>query len=196
MSPDSGREDLLSQGTATVIAAGVALVASVLSLVVSGRSARKAEEREAHRRLIEPYLQDLGEAVHEVIASSSVLSQKYRAGQDPRQWLDQGNAAADRIRTVRPRLRYLLDGLDDPLRTLTRLPDWTATLRAAPSAERFTTRASRLGRRVDRAIARSFRRGRPPATWERWRLRRANAALRKAWEKRFKGVPRSNGEKR
>ncbi len=157
----------MSEGTAVVVAAVIALVASVTSLILSARAGRKGEEREAHRRLLEPVLLDLGEAIHTVIASSTVHLQKIRAGQDARRWLDQGNAAADALRTARPRLKYILFGLDDPLRSLTRLPDWTATFKAAETADSFIKKASHLGRLVDRSIARSYARGRPPNALER-----------------------------
>lgn len=179
----------MSEGTAVVAAALIALVASLASLLLTARAGRKGEERQAHRRLLEPTLVDLGEAIHTVIASATVHFQKTRGGQDARTWLDRGNAAADDLRKVRPRLKYILFGVDEPLRTLTRLPDWTATFKGDDSGAPFIDRARHLGLLVDRAIARSYARGRPPNTLERWRLRRANGALRKSWNSRFPERP-------
>ena len=175
----------MSEGTAVVVAAVIALVASVTSLILSARAGRKGEEREAHRRLLEPVLLDLGEAIQDGHRLLNRASSEDPCGSGRAPMVDQGNAAADALRTARPRLKYILFGLDDPLRSLTTVPDWTATFKAAESADSFIKKASYLGRLVDRSIARSYARGRPPNALERWRLARANRAMRKSWNERF-----------
>jgi hypothetical protein len=181
----------VTQAHATLIAASIAAAASVIALVTNLLAGRRAEARAAHRQLLQPFLADLSEGVHELLATATILRQRALKGQDTQTWITRGAVAAEKLKAIRPRIRYLLDGLDEPLRVLSRIPEWIATYRDVGdgSAELLMKRARRLAGLVDRTIARSYRRGLPPGAVVRWRARRSASALRTVWANRFQSPP-------
>jgi hypothetical protein len=174
--------------TATLLSAGIAAAASVMILLGNLIGARGAEARSAHRNVLEPHLPDLGEALHEVVASAVLQHRRAQNNQAPGAAGQFGAKAAEILKAKRIAVRYPLRCTGPALRTLSRLPDWASTYKGHESGDELIGHARELGRLVDAVIARSYARGRPPTRFERWRVERQNKRLLETWERRF-GAP-------
>jgi hypothetical protein len=88
---------------------------------------------------------------------------------------------------VRPKVKYTLYGLDEPLRTLSRMPEWVATYKDVPktNADDLLEAMQRLAVAVDDAVRDSYRRGLPPGAIRRWWLSHLTSKVRELWGKRF-----------
>jgi hypothetical protein len=152
---------------ATLIAAVIAAVASVAKLFFD----RFSENRSSFRALLQPLVADLGESLHGIVATCNVMS---RADSDQRHsnWHTKAKAERDKLKALRPKLRYPLWGLDDGLRVLLRLPEWTAHSRGQPKRLKLLiTRATRLRTILDAVALRCYRNGRLPDALERLQVR-------------------------
>jgi hypothetical protein len=148
---------------------------------------RGAEARAAHRRGLESELPALGEALHQVVASSVIAHRRVRGGQMAGVAGTNGLEAAEVLKQKRLMVRYPLSGIEDALRSLSRLPNWAATYRGHESGDDLIRDAQGLSAQVDKVIARSYRRGRPPNAFERRSIRRQTERLRLTWSQRFGG---------
>lgn len=178
---------IIDQTTATLIAAAVAAGASLLTLLGTQFGAKRAEMRAAHRHALQGQLEALGEGVHKTAASAVILRRRFTAGQDPTAWRDVGKTGADALKAVRPKLKYTLYGLDEPIRTLSRMPEWVATYKDVPNtnAEELLRAMQKLASAVDDTVRASYRRGLPPGAIRRWWLRHLTSNVRGLWGKRF-----------
>jgi hypothetical protein len=175
----------LTTQDATLIAAGIAAVASLAKLLADALSARGTATRAAHRTVLQPHLAGLATSVHGVVAGAVVAHRRLKEARAGGNALDNSRSAATALKTYRLEVKYALPGIEEPLRTLTRAPDWIATYKGDPSGDGFVEGLQCLSHMVDDVISRSYRRGRPPTRWEQWRLARATKRVRDAWEGRF-----------
>jgi hypothetical protein len=184
----------MTQETATLVAAGIAATAAIVSLVFNISSNRSSEFRAAHREVLRPKLAILGKALHEVVATSSILLERASTGKDPQAWISRGASAADVLKQVRLELRYPLHGLDDALRTLSRSPEWTATYKGRKDmgAQALVDSVKKLAKATDKAIRKSYLRGRPPGLATRFKVNRAERRVRKTWAARFGGMAKND----
>lgn len=151
-------------GTATLIAASIAAVAAIASLVVNTVANRRAESRAVHRDLLKEHISQLGEAIHEVVALSSE-QHKALTRSGPRRATklrESGIEKARQLDRLRRKVRYPLDGLNDGLRNLARLPSWIAHLKGNERGRELLTEARALADELHGGIAESWRRGKPP----------------------------------
>lgn len=160
---------------ATLVAAVIAAIASVLKLFFD----RFAEGRTSTRELLQPLIAEMGEAVYGVVATSSVLVE----AETPKKfssWYAKACREREKLQTIRPKLRYPLWGIDEGLRVLQRLPDWCSHARADKArASSLLKHASNLRHIIDLTALRCYRAGRQPNIVERlqvryhsWRCRR------------------------
>lgn len=172
----------MTETSATLLAAVIAAVAAVLGVGVTLITTTAAELRTAHRHITLPLLSRIGQGVHEVVALSHAMLKA--ANEDTFQKRRvRATTAAERLKKLRRRSRYALWGLEKGIRELTRVPDWLSHTRGYPeSAKRLHDSAARLGERLDTAIMRSYRLGRPPSRWDRWRVSRAQKRVRSAYD--------------
>lgn len=171
-----------SQQSAILIAALVAALASLATLFFQVRANRISELRKAHRAVLIDSIPDLAEAIHETVATSSVLL-KCTSKEPIASWKRKGQKAKLKISEIRPKLRYPLWGISDELHLLSRFPDWVAHAIKRPEyAERICNRGQALGKVVDWVIMRCFRYGRPPSIVERWIVKFLANRFRKAFE--------------
>lgn len=167
--------------TATLIAAATAAVASLLGLFLRSRHERLTELRVAHRKALEPLVEGLGDALHEIVAASNILLKPMSDKQRPR-WLARSQRAQATLRQLRPRLRYPLWGLDLGLRSLIRLPDWVSRRGATPAnTEKLIRSATYLREAIDYAVRNCYRYGRQPNLVERTCVAYRTYQLRRAW---------------
>lgn len=174
----------LSKEDATLIAAGIAAVASLAKLVADALSARGTATRAAHRAVLQPHLSKLAISIHGSVAGAKIVHDRAKKGQQPGNAMTNAQTAAAALKRHRLEVKYALPGLEDPLGTLTRAPDWIANVKGEDSGEVLIECLQGLGRAVDNVITRSYRRGRPPTRCEQWLLGRANKRVRAAWDRR------------
>ena len=163
---------------ATLIAAVIAAVASVSKLLFD----RFSENRSSFRALLQPLVAELGESLHGIVSTCNVMG---RAGGDQRHanWHKKAEAERDKLETLRPKLRYPLWGLDEGLRVLIRLPEWTAHARGQTKRlELLNERATRLRKFLDVVVLRCYRNGRLPDAFERLQVRLYAWHCRKIFE--------------
>lgn len=178
----------LTTQEATLIAAVIAASAASLKLIVDAVTSRGAEARAAHREVLSAHLGELGTAIHQVVAGAVLLHNRAKLGQRPGEAdTKAGREGSEALKRKRLDVKYPLDGTNDALRTLSRSYDWAATFKGDQTGDEFIDALQKLGRRVDRTIARSYAKGRPPTWWDRRRLKRREARVRAAWKDRFGG---------
>lgn len=157
----------MTRETATLVAASIAAVASLVALLLNLRAQHRSELRVAHRQTLDPSLSELAEAIHQSVACASIIL-KANSDEARARWKCRGARASARIKSLRPRLRYPLWGIDEGLRVLSRVPDWAEHARADNArAQKLVSTADSLRKGLDYAVRRSYRRGRSPSLHER-----------------------------
>jgi hypothetical protein len=102
-------------------------------------------------------------------------------------WRRRGERAAGALETLRRELRYPLQGTNEGMRVLTRLPSWTGHRQGSDEGEVLLGAANAVAQALHLAIAYSWRAGRPPS---RRHVKRIDAAVRKLTSVAPVGVPR------
>lgn len=176
----------MDAGVATTVAAVIAAVASIVSLVVNLSASKRAEMRAAHREAIAPYLKDLSEDMHTIVAGIVVMRKRVALGADIKQWRDKSKEAGSRVDVIRRRTTFLFSGLDHPLRQLALASDHVATYKEVPDSnvDDLVQAYQELSDRVSRALSRNYRTGTPTGWFERLMLRRAADKVVKTWARR------------
>lgn len=170
--------------TVTLVAAIVAAGASLIVMLLTILHQRSSELRVARRAALDKIIVDLGALFHELLATCNVYTQA-RSPESEQKWIGKAFQARDRIKSIRPSVRYSLWGLDEGLRTLTRLPEWLEHKRADSEATKeLLTAGDNLRKALDSAILGSYKHGRPPSLFERRRVCRRADQLRKAFGER------------
>jgi hypothetical protein len=155
----------------------------LLALLTNLLAARASEFRAAHRRVLSEELAPLGKAIHEAVASSSILHRKATSPEALENWRRRAAQAADQLKGLRLRVRYSLWGLDEALRVLSRLPHWITNFQDRPTeGEELLVAATALRDELDRTLQRTYSKGRPPTRRERNKVLRAALRVRKVWE--------------
>ena len=164
--------------TATLIAAVVAAVASVAGLVLNLVAQSRSEVRQANRALLGPYLNDLARALHEVMATATILT-KARTDQSRANWRERAADAQAKIKGFRSELRYPLWGIHEGLRVISLIPNWLEhTQDAAEVAEEIWADGNRLRHALDLAIRDAYASGRLPSRRRQRRVNRFAQRLR------------------
>lgn len=146
------------EGLATLVAAILAAIMSLLTYF----STKPTEIRAANRKTLEPYIYDIADSIHQLIATSNIfLKNKTQESRD--NWKEKGEAAKLKLKEIRPKIRYSLWGLEDYILSLTRLPDYTLyTIENIEVAKKVVKRGTRLGDRIDKCIKNCYLKGRAP----------------------------------
>lgn len=162
--------DEIDKGVATLIAAGMAAIISIFTFLLTLFFNRKGEIRSARRKTLEEFIYDVADSVHQLIAISNILL-KNKTDESRGNWSQKAEKAKSTLKTLRPKIRYALWGIDKPLKVLTRLPDYTQyTLESESVSKKVVKRGSKLGDALDNCIRKCYLHGRSPRFYERWRL--------------------------
>lgn len=173
----------MDKETVTLISAITAAIASVVGLLLKIIADRKTELREVKRKALEAYIVDLGQALHEVVASSNTLLQPAKEKQRPK-WVERAKNAQQTLKRLRPKVRYSLWGTEDAIRSLSYLPDWTARRQANLNNTRnLIKKATALRLELDIVIRNCYDDGRVPWLRERLWLKYRNYCFLRAWGK-------------
>ncbi|NNG59786.1 hypothetical protein [Sphingomonas paucimobilis] len=171
----------MSQPEATMVAAIIAAIATVLTLIFTVANKVDEEFRTAHRDVIVDDLKAVGKAVHEVLALSAIQLKTLDGPQHPERY----RAAADaskRLKEKRLDVRYTLWGLDDAFRTLSRLPDWIGHAKPSPKiAQMLFVQAKEIGNQIDLAVRGAYIQGRSPSKWRVYRVNSAVKSFKKTY---------------
>ncbi len=158
------------RGMATLIAACIAAVISIFTFFLTLFFNRKSEIRIARRKTLESFIYDIADSVHQLIAISNILL-KNKTDESRLNWSEKAEQAKSKLKTLRPKTRYALWGLDNSIRVLTRLPDYTQyTLSSPDIAKKVVDKGSKLGDSLDNCIRKCYLNGRTPRFYELWRL--------------------------
>lgn len=175
----------------TLIAAFIAAAFSLITLGLTLVAAKDAESRAAHRNILGDTIGNLGEALHKLMACSTVMI-KTQSDESFTKWEEKAKDAQKRLNELRVKLRYPLWGLDSPLRTMTRIGSWTTHYRRDVTvATQFLRLADHLRENIDLAVKSSYASGNPPS-W--WRTFRASLAERKVLTYYENTAPRPEAE--
>jgi hypothetical protein len=90
---------IIDRGTATLIAAIIAAISSLIVLF----SKRGAEIRTARRKSLEKYISDLSSSIHQLIATSNILL-KAKTSESQTNWKVKAESAKDQLKKIRPEL--------------------------------------------------------------------------------------------
>jgi hypothetical protein len=174
------------QGFAALVAAGVAAVTSLMTLVLTARVASRSEMRAAHREIIRPFLEELGPVLHQIIASITIMRKRTVRGSDTRDWQARGKKASEELENIRRRTLYVFPGLSDGFRELTRATDHISTYKALPdtNVDELVDAYQILVNQLHATIASSYRKGLPRGLWHRFHLWRQVARIRRLWAAR------------
>jgi len=146
------------EGLATFLAAIIAAIMSLITYL----STKPTEIRAANRKTLEPYIYDIADSIHQLIATSNILL-KNKTQESRENWKEKAESAKSKLKDIRPKIRYSLWGLEDYILSLTRLPDYTLyTLEDIEIAKKVVSRGTRLGDKVDKCIKNCYLNGRTP----------------------------------
>ena len=173
----------------TLLAAVIAATVSLVTLLFNIFTAQSAELRKVHRDVLVKYIHDLGDCLHQTVATSNILL-KNKTDESIANWSEKAAAAKTRLKTLRIKLRYPLWGLDSAFKTISLLPDWIEHVRLYPEHSAIVLdKGNALGQLLDRTVRKCYMRGRSPNWLEiqlvNWRRRQ----LEKAYEA-FKNRPK------
>jgi hypothetical protein len=117
--------------------------------------------RASHRLALNPHLVDLGDSIHQVVAATVVFRKRVVEAKESEDWKGKALVGAAALHKLRRNCKYVLYGLDEPLRTLCRMPDWIATYKDVPktNVEEPLEEMRKLAGDIDDAIRWSYRRG-------------------------------------
>lgn len=157
---------------ATLIAAAIAAFASVVTLAMNLRAQKTSEMRVSYRASLEPYIHELGAALHEIMATSNIYLFRAKSDESRANWRTKHENARDSIKELRLKVRYQLWGIDGGLNTISKVGDHsTHLLDDDKRARELIENASKLRELLDLVIMRSFKRGAPPTIIESLRVK-------------------------
>jgi len=173
----------LDQPTATLIAALTASVLSLLNLWWTHRAGRRGEMRTQYRDLLKPYVADLGEALHQIVASATVAVHRKTQGRTPDDWLERSEAACTRLKELRVKAKYPLWRIEDGLRQITRVASWIKhNIDRVDRRDKLLAAAEELRVALDDAVREAYLNGCPPGLIHRWTVAYKARKLRQLWD--------------
>ena len=168
---------------ATFVAAIIAALSGIVSLVVTTVFNWSSVQRSAHRDLLSPYMPTLSKELHQIIACSDMIS-KCKSTESVRSWHDRALESQTVLKGIRTELRYPLWGIDIGLHTITRLPNWVENTRKHPKvSKKLLVHGNKLGKLIDLTILDCYQTGLPPKAFAKWRIKRRSQKLRSEFKK-------------
>lgn len=174
----------MDPGTATLIAAGIAALASVISAIFSART----DARQAVRSSVPPdRVEELSNELYRCTAGAHEVVRPVKTAEGRKARKTAAHGVGNQLNSIRPRVRIALRGLDDALRRLADVPRMAANYDSAATAEPFLRETDKLRDLLDRVIETSVRRGRRPTWIQRRQVRRQVRRVETVWGKTAPG---------
>ena len=143
-----------------------AIIAALLSFITLLQN-KKTEIREANRKKLELYIDDLSESIHEIMAFSTIML-KNKSEESLKNYKSRADEAKKKLKELRKKIIYPLWGIDDCIQQLTRVSDYTSyTLKDKKVATKNVKRAKLLAKSIDCCIKNCYIHGRNPTLAER-----------------------------
>ncbi|MBB5208036.1 hypothetical protein [Chiayiivirga flava] len=162
----------MDQGDATLLAAAVAAVFSVVSLFVSAHFARQSDLRSTRRTALANDFTELGNKLYQLVALSVKMSQ-CKTDATFAATRTQADAVAKEIDQVRLKTRYPLWGLDSGFRTIKWMPVYIAHMkdqRTSARTKELLVLGTYLREAMDFAICHAYFHGQQPTIIQRARV--------------------------
>ena len=172
----------MNQGDATLLAAVIAAVLSLVTLLISAYLAKVSDFRITRRSALTSDFTKLGAKLYEIIALSVKMSQ-CKTDDSFASARSSADAVAREIDTLRLNTRYPLWGLDSGFRTIKWMPVYIAHMKdrlTEPRAKELLRLGTKLREAMDVAICQAYFRGQQPSIFERTRVN-----IRAYWLRRF-----------
>jgi len=166
----------MDKATLTIISSLIGAFSAIIVLSLKSRAERQTEYRNAQREKIDPLLEELGEALYQIVSSVVLLSVNEK---DQKYFNKIISKNSSRLRVIRSKVRYQLWGLDEGFKALLLLPSVFKTNERLNHRKLFNN-ATALRRTLDVSIKNCHLYGRSPNLMERlivnfwvWRVKRS-----------------------
>lgn len=169
----------IDRGITTLIAAVIAALVSIISLLVSTSSKFSSEKREINRKRLEPLIEELGANLYGLMATT-VLLIRDKNTVNKGYWLRQIEESRKALRRIRLQVRYSLWGLDEGLRMMISLPDLIYSKKVENKIE-ILHKATNLRNALDIVIRNCYQLGRSPNYFERKKINFWVTKLKEEW---------------
>ena len=153
----------MDKGTITLIASGIAATSSVAVLLLRSRSDRLSEYRQANRERLDLVLEDIGDAVYQVV-SSTILSEVDGKNKNHYNRVKSNNIR--KLSKLRVKVRYPLWGIDEGFKVLILLPGFIKNKNKKDKKIIFDL-CTKLRIVLDKTIKNCHQYGRPPTYIDR-----------------------------
>jgi len=167
-------EKAMTKEEVTLIAAVIAASASIFTIIMNLRAQKSSELRVSYRDSLEPQIAELGEALHEIVATTNIYLFKTKSNEAKQNWRQKHENARDNIKALRKKVRYQLWGIDEGLRAISRVGDHATHLTEDNvRASKLMEAATNLREKLDKTIKNCYQRGAAPTRMESWLVSRA-----------------------
>jgi len=166
----------------TLLAALIAALASMISLIGDLFSTWRGELRAAHRNALSPFLAGLGYTLDKLLNACMIFNKTVEGGKLDSSGLQDALSTVSQLNEIRSKVKYPLWGIDLGLDTLLQVPSWLRDWTGDPRVqERLIRDANNLKQLLDEVIRQSYHDGRPPTKLQIWRLRSRSNQLKQNW---------------
>ena len=173
---------------------GVTALLSLFGVIASKRIDMKIKEPETVRKFLEDGMIGLGEKMHEVLATATILVTKFEnppMNHHPEYVASIKNHKAridnDKKHLIKAKAiyRYKLYGMEDGIVIIARVGDWVKGLNNdIPLARKLLAEADEVRKDIDRELLRCYREGAYPSWWSRRKVNSRVKKIRRIWDKR------------
>lgn len=174
----------MNKEDATLLAAVIAAVFSIIALLVSAYLAKLSDQRSTRRSALVNDFTELGNKIYQLVALSVKMSQ-CKIDSTFAMIRSKADAVAKEIDQIRLKTRYPLWGLDTGFRTIKWMPIYIANMknqRTSPRTKELLRRGTRLREAMDIAICHSYFYGQQPTFIQRTRVKWRAYRLRKYFD--------------
>lgn len=175
----------MTQEDATLLAAVIAAVFSIIALFVSSHLARLSDLRTTRRNALSGDFTELGNKLYQLVALSVKMSQ-CKTDKNFAAIRTQADATAKEIDQIRLKTRYPLWGLDSGFRTIKWMPVYIAHMkdkRTDPRTKELLRLGTNLRESMDIAICHAYFHGQQPRLIQRYRVNFRAYRLRRYFDK-------------
>lgn len=185
---------MLKSVPACYIAAFTALMALVGNIIVTLWRGEQ-DYKNAYRKRLAEIDAAVGGSIYELVACCQTASQKIGAEEiaEARQreehfkaikkWMMKAGRERCKIEEYRSKGRYVLYGIDEGFRALTKLPNWLMHYEhERANCDALIAKATSLRKCIDSVILRCYKKGAQPSKWDCWRVVIAAKRMRKQFK--------------
>jgi hypothetical protein len=173
---------------------GVTALLSLFGVITSKRIDMQIKEQETVRKFLEDGMIGLGEKMHEVLATATILVTKfenhpvrYHAEYFASIKAHKARIDNDKKHLIKAKAiyRYKLYGMEDGIVIIARVGDWVKGLSEdVPLARKLLVEADEVRKDIDKELLRCYRKGSYPSWWAKRKVNRRVRKIRRMWEEK------------